>query len=50
MQTEKKFKELAQTWVQDDWGTEHVTDIELILELMWRSYNQAIKDYVRQDS
>ena len=54
MQTEKEFKELAQAWVDDTepqstWG--HLSDeYETILELMWRSYNQAIEDYVRQDS
>ena len=49
MQTEKEFKELAQAWVDDE---PHVRDcdIEEILELMWRSYNQAIEDYIRQDS
>ena len=49
MQTEKEFKELAQAWIED--APEATTDdIEFTLELMWRSYNQAIKDYIRQDS
>ena len=52
MQTEKEFKELAQAWIEDSettWG--YIGDgLEVILELMWRSYNQAIEDYIRQDS
>jgi hypothetical protein len=51
MQTEKEFKELAQAWVDDNdeivlecgsWT--YANNIEAILELMWRSYNQAIED------
>ena len=51
MQTEKEFKELAQAWIQDDpWHDPNDELLEFMLELMWRSYNQAIEDYVRQDS
>jgi hypothetical protein len=41
MQTEKEFKELAQAWYEDD---ERTISFDVIMELMWRSYNQAIKD------
>jgi hypothetical protein len=47
MQTEKEFKELAQDWIyQEPYIQFEDIDrtIELILELMWRSYNEAIKD------
>jgi len=50
MQTEKEFKELAQAWVQDEEEKleEELPDcydyLEEVLSLMWRSYNQAIKD------
>lgn len=59
MQTEKEFKELAQAWIQDSRLTythdirnakPEDDELEIFLELMWRSYNQAIEDYVRQDS
>ena len=49
MQTEKEFKELAQAWIEDDFDIDDMRK-ECIMELMWRSYNQAIEDYVRQDS
>jgi hypothetical protein len=49
MQTEKEFKELAQAWVDDDFDIDDMRK-ECTMELMWRSYNQAIEDYVRQDS
>ena len=51
MQSEKEFKELAQAWVEDGpWIVDSDGEMEIILDLMWRSYNQAIEDYVRQDS
>ena len=53
MQTEKEFKELAQDWIyQEQYIVFEDMDrtIELFLDLMWRSYNQAIEDHVRQDS
>ena len=50
MQTEKEFKELAQEWIQHDYTYDSNGELEIILELMWRSYNYAIEDYIRQDS
>ena len=50
MQTEKEFKELAQAWARDKWEWNEKQEVEMIIELMWRSYNQGIEDYVRQDS
>jgi len=56
MQSEKEFKELGQCWADDCPIISRMNhsvyerSIESILELMWRSYNQAIEDYVRQDS
>lgn len=48
MQTEKEFKELAQAWVQDDAIHDYDDEeIDTILELMWRSYNQAEQDKIQ---
>jgi arsenate reductase-like glutaredoxin family protein len=59
MQTEKEFKELAQAWIQDSRlsythdirnASPEDDELEIIIELMWRSYNQGVEDYIRQDS
>lgn len=56
MQTEKEFKELAQAWIQDiEEETcaelpECVDYLEGVTKLMWRSYQQGINDYIKQDS
>ena len=47
MKTEKEFKELAHTWYEDE---ERTISFEVILDLMWRSYNQGINDFIKQDS
>ncbi len=46
MQTEKEFKEVARTWINDSEVSDYLNDIEIddISNLMWLSYNQAIKD------
>ena len=48
MQTEKEFKELAQAWIEDEnWAVYYEMNIEIILELMWRSYNQGEQDKIK---
>lgn len=47
MQTEKEFKELAQSWInnmEDDVLNITENQREIVMDLMWHSYNQAIED------
>lgn len=47
MQTEKEFKELAQAWAQDKENMILDCQLEEVMQLMWRSYNQGEQDKIQ---